>query len=177
MRKKFQSTTVQLARALASLGRNDFASTGALQGSYGALVAAPIEDNGQLIEFATQDFQPEIKSDKLNFVAMGSGQTLAEPFMSFVSRTFWEGKTPDVQTALFGVHWALAHTIKCAPAFVGDPIVLATLTNGKRGWKAELVPEEALGEQSEHIAEIEKRIAGYRVEMLGPIAAEIVPKP
>lgn len=102
---------------------------------------------------------------------------LAEPFMSFVDRTFWKSNTPDVKTALFGVHWALAHTIRCAPGGVGDPICLATLTKGKNGWKAELVSEEVLQEQAVHMAEIERRIAGYRDEMLGQVEAVEIPKP
>lgn len=175
--KLFQKSAVDLARQLSALGCQDFASTSANRGSYGALVGAPVEDQGQLIEYAVADFQPELKNGKIHFVAMGSGQMLAEPFMSFVDRTFWKSKTPDVKTALFGVHWALAHTIKCAPGGVGDPICLATLTKGNNGWKAEIVSEEVLQEQQEHMAEIERRIAGYRDEMLGQVEAEAVPTP
>jgi Proteasome subunit len=175
--KLFQKAPVDVAKALAAMGSTDFASTGATKGSYGALVGAPIEDSGQLIEFATADFQPELKNGKIHFVAMGSGQTLAEPFMSFVDRTFWRNKAPDVKTALFGVHWALSHTIRCAPGFVGDPICLAKLTKGNNGWKAELVSDEVLQEQAEHMAAIEERIAGYRDEMLGLVEAVAVPTP
>lgn len=173
----FQKSTIEVGKTLAAMGATDFSSTGASKGAYGALVAAPIEDAGQLIEFAVSDFQPEIKNGKIHFVAMGSGQMLAEPFMSFVDRTFWKSQAPDVKTALFGVHWALAHTIRCAPGGVGDPISLATLTNGKNGWTAELVSAEVLQEQEEHMAAIEDRISGYRDEMLGAVEAVEVPKP
>lgn len=175
--KAFQNSAIDVAKALAAMGCNDFASTGANRGSYGALVGAPIEDQGQLIEFAVSDFQPELKNGKIHFVSMGSGQMLAEPFMSFVDRTFWKSKTPNVKTALFGVHWALSHTIRCAPGGVGEPICLATLTKEKGGWRAEIVSDEVLQEQAEHMAEIERRIAGYRDEMLGQVEAEAVPKP
>ena len=108
---------------------------------------------------------------------MGSGQMLAEPFMSFVDRTFWKSQTPDVKTALFGVHWALSHTIKkCAPSGVGEPICIATLTKSKNGWVASLVSDEVLEEQSEHMAEIESRISLYRDEMLGLVDAVPLPK-
>ena len=106
--KLFQSKPVEVAKQLSAMGRNDFSQTGATMGSYGALVAAPADGVGQLIEFATADFQPELKNGKIHFVSMGSGQMLAEPFMSFVDRTFWKSKAPDVKTALFGVHWALS---------------------------------------------------------------------
>lgn len=175
--KLFQKPTIEVAKQLAAMGSNDFGSTGASKGSYGALVGAPIEDSGQLIEFAVADFQPELKNGKIHFVAMGSGQTLAEPFMSFVDRTFWKSKAPDVKAALFGVHWALAHTIRCAPGGVGEPICLATLQKGKGGWHAEMVSEEVLQEQAEHMAAIEDLIGGYRDNMLAPVKAEVVPKP
>src|SRR6185503_18010249 len=139
--------------------------TGCAKGQYGALVAAPIEDDACLIEFAVPDFQPEIKTTKLNFVAMGSGQMLAEPFVSFVARTFWQSKMPDVQSAIFGVHWALAHTIRCAPGGVGDPIVISTLTKKNKGWCAELLSEEVLGEQAQHMAAIEDVIANYKEKL------------
>jgi hypothetical protein len=38
------------------------------------MLAAPFGDQHDLIEFGTNDFQPEIKQGKLFFVAMGPGQ-------------------------------------------------------------------------------------------------------
>jgi len=175
-RKLFQGTEVDVSRELAKLARQDFAATGCSQGQYGALVAAPIEDRGCLTEFAVADFQPELKTAKLNFVAMGSGQMLAEPFVSFVARTFWQSKMPDVQSAIFGVHWALAHTIRCAPGGVGDPIAIATLTKQKKGWSAELLSDEVLGEQAQHMADIEGRIANYKQELLDGVEAPPPPE-
>jgi hypothetical protein len=175
--KLFQGKRVDVARQLSATGVNDFATTGCAKGQYGALVAAPIEDDGCLIEFAVADFQPEIKTAKLNFVAMGSGQMLAEPFLSFVARTFWESKMPDVQSAIFGVHWALAHTLHSAPGFVGPPIVIATLTKHKKGWCAELLSDQVLGEQAQHMAAIEEEIAKYKEKLLEGIDAPPPPEP
>jgi 20S proteasome alpha/beta subunit len=175
--KVFQGNRVDVAKKLSAGGVADLGATGASRGQYGALVAAPIEDDGCLIEFAINDFQPEIKTQKLNFVAMGSGQMLAEPFVSFVARTFWQSKMPDVQSAIFGVHWALAHTIRCAPGGVGDPIVIATLTKQKKGWCAELLPDEVLGEQAQHMAAIEDVIANYKEKLLEGVEAAPPPEP
>jgi hypothetical protein len=175
--KAFQGKQVDVARQLSAAGMNDFATTGCAKGQYGALVAAPIEDDGCLIEFAVADFQPEIKTAKLNFVAMGSGQMLAEPFLSFVAQTFWESKVPDVQSAIFGVHWALAHTLRSAPGLVGPPIVIATLTKQKKGWCAEMLSDETLGEQAQHIAAIEEVIANYKEKLLEGVEAPPPPKP
>lgn len=173
----FQQPVMNVSTALAAAGIQNFASTSATRSAYGALLAAPIEDQAHLIEYAVQDFQPEVKTDKLNFVAMGSGQALAEPFVSFVNRTFWGSTTPDVKSGVFGVHWALIHTITCAPGGVGEPIVIAKLTKGEDGWKAELLSDEELLEQREHMVAIEERIAKYKDEMLGTVEPEAVPKP
>jgi hypothetical protein len=135
-----------------------------------------MEETGCLVEFAVSDFQPELKTAKLNFVAMGSGQLLAEPFVSFVARTFWESKTPDVQSAIFGVHWALAHTLRTAPGLVGPPIAIATLTKQKKGWCAELLSEEVLGEQAQHMAAIEDSIAKYKEKLLEGVEAPPPPE-
>lgn len=175
--KLFQATEVDVGKQLSAAAANDFGATGAPKGQYGALVAAPIKDAGSLIEFAISDFQPEIKTKKLNFVAMGSGQMLAEPFVSFVARTFWQSKMPDVQSAIFGVHWALAHTIRCAPGGVGEPIVIATLTKGKKGWSAEMLSDEVLGEQAQHMAAIEDVIASYKEQLLEGVDAPPPPEP
>ena len=84
----------------------------------GAFVGGIFNDGIELIEYPWTDFQPEIKKGKLFFGSMGSGQMLADPFLSFVCRVMWENKQPTVDVARFGVHWALSHTIECAPGGV-----------------------------------------------------------
>lgn len=175
--KVFQRSAVEVGKHLSAAGRNDFAGTGAMTGSYGALVAAPADDHGQLIEFAVPDFQPELKTQKIPFVAMGSGQTLAEPFMSFVYRTFWASKVPDVKSGVFGLFWALSHTLECAPGMVGPPIVLATLQKGGGGWQAKLISDDDLGEQAQHMEAVEQKIAHFRSEIFEGVEAADVPKP
>jgi 20S proteasome alpha/beta subunit len=59
---------------------------------FGALIAAACAEGPFLAEFATTDFQPEIKSPELFFVTMGSGQLLADPFIAFVSKVLWQGR-------------------------------------------------------------------------------------
>jgi hypothetical protein len=124
-------------------------------------MAAPLDGTAQLIEFSTSDFQPEIKTDQLHFVSMGSGQVLADPFLAFISRVLWAGKTPDVQMGAFGVYWVLSHTIQYAPGGVGPPIKIAVLKKERGDWVARSVEGNELQEPEQHVAEIEKLIAGY----------------
>jgi hypothetical protein len=144
---------------------------------YGALLAGAFADGPGLAEFGLLDFQPELKTGKLHFVTMGSGQLLADPFVAFVSRVLWGKEMPDVRNAMFGVYWALQHTIDCAPGGVGGPIKIATLQQIDGDWLARIVEEEALQEQAQHIAEIEKRISAYPAEILAEAAVELPPAP
>lgn len=178
----FQSSCIDCARHLSRAAIGDFRQTGvpfSPQGGwgYGALVAAPHQDRPELIEFGAQDFQPEIKSDRLHFVSMGSGQMLAEPFMGFISRVLWGEGVPDVRTAMFGVYWALNHAIQMSPGGVGEPIRLATLRREGTDWVARLLEPEELEEQAQHIAAIEDRIADYPISVFAQAAAEPVPEP
>ena len=109
-----------------------------------------------LIEFATNNFQAEYKEKKLFFASMGSGQSLADPFLAFVSRVLWKNTLPDVKSGRFGLYWALAHTIKYAPGLVGPPIRLATLSKRENAWVAS--ENEDYQEAEQFIASMEARI-------------------
>lgn len=180
--KGFQKPLLDCAKALTATALQDFQSTGVQRHpqygiGYGALLAAPLSDAPELVEFAITDFQPEIKRDKLHFVTMGSGQSLADPFIAFVSRVLWDGAMPDVQTGMFGVYWALQHTIKYAPGGVGDPIRLATLRRENGAWRARILEDAELDELAQHIGEIEKRIGNYPADILKQAQAEALPVP
>jgi hypothetical protein len=122
---------------------------------FGALIATHLKDGPLLAEFGTNDFQPEVKTDKLFFVSMGSGQMLADPFLAFVSKVLWKSKMPTVEEAKLGVYWVLDHTLKLAPGKVGPPIRLATLriTDGK--WAA---AEQDTQEFAQYVEELEDYI-------------------
>jgi len=166
--KLFQKPIAECLREITRATIQDFEHTGVprlipQQGGigFGSLMAVVLDGKPQLIEFGSVDFQPEIKNDMLHFVAMGSGQVLAEPFMAFVSRVLWGGKPPDVQLGAFGLYWVLSHTIQYAPGGVGKPIKIAILKREKGSWVARSVEGDELQEPEQHVAEIEKLIAGY----------------
>lgn len=163
----------------------DFKSTGVpfkqpphgLGFGFGSLLAAPIEGEARLVEYGEADVQPELKDEKPIFVSMGSGQMLAEPFVAFVSRVLWDDGVPDVQAAMFGVYWALDHTIKYAPGGVGEPIRMALLKEENREWNARVLDDDELQEKAQHINQIERRIARYPKEVLQEPQATPPPAP
>lgn len=126
---------------------------------YGAVLAAAFGDEPYLVEYATTDFQPEIKQEKLFFVSMGSGQVLADPFLAFVCRVLWKSKMPTTDEAKFGVYWVLDHTIRLAPGGVGGPIKLATLRKVDKKWVAQEFDDTQ--EQAEYIQELEAHVGKF----------------
>jgi hypothetical protein len=182
--KAFQKPCIECAREIARAAVQDFEHTGVPRLSpahgglqFGTLMAAPLDGAAQLIEFGTSDFQPEIKKDRIHFVSIGSGQLLADPFLAFVSRVLWGGNIPDVQMGAFGVYWVLSHTILFAPGGVGPPIKIAVLKKEKGAWVARSVEGDELQEPEQHVAEIEKLIAGYPRAIIEAAKATPLPTP
>ncbi len=152
---------------LAGMVVTDFRSTGVPclhhDGGFkfGALLGAPMEGHAELVEFDTCGFQPEFKTPQRAFVAMGAGQTLADPFLAFVSRVLWRDREPTVATGIVGVCWALQHALQLAPGGVGEPMRIAVLRKAADDWKARILSEAELQQQRQHIWEIESRISAY----------------
>lgn len=142
---------------------------------YGALLAGAFGDEPYLVEYATTDFQPEIKQEKLFFVSMGSGQVLADPFLAFVCRVLWNGKMPTVDDGKFGVYWVLDHTIRLAPGGVGGPVKLATLRKSDGKWIAQEF--EDTQEQAEYISELEAHVAKFARKTIEDAPATTPPTP
>ena len=173
---------VDCAKQLAKEGVEDFNRThvpfSPERGyGYGALLAGVFSGKPDLIEFDVGTFQPEVKRDKLFFVSMGSGQTLADPFLAFIKRVMWRDVAPTVDEAKFGVYWALSHTLQCAPGFVGPPIKLAVLKKHGGDWRAELLEEPELQELGEYIDEVEEHISKYPRKDIADAEFEPPPKP
>lgn len=180
--KVFSKPCWDCLRQLTTSALQDFGSTGVQQRppigiGFGALLAAPLDDKAQLVEFGSADLQPEMKDGKVHFVSMGSGQMLADPFVAFISRVLWKGEPPDVKAGMFGVYWALDHTIKYAPGGVGPPIKLAVLQRRKGQWNARLLEEDELQEQAQHIAQIEDRFGSRPAQAINEATVEPPPVP
>jgi Proteasome subunit len=142
---------------------------------FGALVAAVIKGQPQLIEYATDNFQHQVRDGNSFFVSMGSGQNLADPFLAFVARVLWKNTLPDVQLGRFGLFWALRHTITLAPGLVGPPIRLATLAKVDGKWIASTESDTQAAEQ--YVAALEDRIGHKFSEVVEEAKVETPPPP
>lgn len=119
---------VDVGRLLASHAAKDFGATNAPPGSYGALVAYSHAGRPELIEFDSQYFQPEVKTDDNWYVSMGSGQAVADPLLGFARHTFWGDEPPTYQDGVFAVTLVLKLGCDMAPFGVSPPLQISTLS-------------------------------------------------
>lgn len=166
--KVFQHDHIEVGKQLSQRAIADFAFTQANKGQFGALVAFTCKDKQpHLCEFSTNDFQPEFKEiSRLWYVAMGSGQALAEPFIAFVRDVFWEKDIPNIQDGIFAAYWTLAHTIQLNAGGINGPISIATLRCVDGSFQAKVFDEEELAEHKDNISAIKNRLRDYRQEII-----------
>lgn len=148
----------------------------------GALLGLPLNGEPELFEFDPIGFHPERVGDKDNdgkcrrprITSLGSGQLLADPFLSFSSSLFWaEDDSPKTADAKLVVAWTLQHAIKLNPGGIGGDIQLAALEKRGKNWEAGYVD---LGEIDAQIKDLEEHIRDYRQGMIKK-AADAEPPP
>ena len=111
----------------------DFRSTHVTElKNFGALLAFPYKDKPYLVEFEQGTLQPEMKTETLWYVSMGSGQLIADPFLGFMRRVFCpESRPPLLSTGIFITGWTLEHTIDVNPGGIQGPPQIAVLRKTK----------------------------------------------
>lgn len=127
-----------------------------------AVVALPVKNNElALIQF-DQNGSPEYATEDIPFVAIGSGQMLADPFLAFVRRMFWPNRLPSIAEGEFAVQWTLHHAIKTATGGIADPKQICVLEkNGNNIAGRELSKdeckehEEAVGRAEDYLKKFE----------------------
>jgi 20S proteasome alpha/beta subunit len=133
------------------------------------VVCMPLKGVPCLIQFDHQG-APEEANASLPFVAIGSGQPIADPFLAFLRRLFWPNSLPTLNDGIFTTVWTLHHAIKTHPGGVSDPvqiIILEKTQNNSSGnqtnqmWKARELPEAELYEHMESIKGHEKELIDY----------------
>lgn len=90
------------------------------------LLAAPIDGQLRLYCFGCTG-DPEEITTNIPFVAIGSGQNLADPFLAFLRTIFWKDSAPNIAEGIFATFWSLRHAIRRNTGGVADPIQIMTL--------------------------------------------------
>jgi len=136
------------------------------------LIVMAVQDQPQLIQF---DYQchPEWTTNEFPFVSIGSGQTIADPFLAWIRYVFWRRRLPTLAEGRFAVYWTLAHAIRTAPGGIGPPIQMATLERERNSMTARELSEAELAEHDVAIGEYENSIK----ELFGLQRGEAQPPP
>jgi 20S proteasome alpha/beta subunit len=166
---------IETCKDLTKLAIDDFSSTHAKMGSYGALVAFPAEKKPVLCEFAVSNFQPEIKTEKIWYVSMGSGQPITDPFLAFIREIFWKDGLPSVNQATFAVTWILDHAIRINAGGVNGPIRIAVLETKGEHLEARSLSDTDLDEAKQNVDDIKKYLGEYQLKGK-PTESLVVPK-
>ncbi|MBI3169598.1 MAG: hypothetical protein HYZ22_14030 [Chloroflexi bacterium] len=167
---------IETCKTLSRLAIDDFIYTQAKMGSYGALVAFPAEKKPALCEFAVSDFQPEIKTEKIWYVSMGSGQPITDPFLAFIREIFWKDGLPTVNQAIFAVTWILDHAIRINAGGVNGPIRIAVLETKGEQLEARLLSDTDLDEAKQNVDDIKKYLGEYKLEHKPLNGSDAVPR-
>ncbi len=122
------------------------------------LVGLPCGGKPCLFQFDAQG-APEEASEDLPFIAIGSGQTIADPFLAFLRHIFWSDRLPSISEGVFAAVWTLEHAIRTSPAYVSYPtqVVIVERTKKSRVTARELTKSD-LDEHMQAIAEIEDNL-------------------
>jgi predicted proteasome-type protease len=129
------------------------------------MVAIVLKKKPFLIQF-NQQCSPELATQALPFISLGSGQQLADPFLAFLRRIFWSDRQPKVSEGVLATLWSLKQAIRTNPGGVGDPIQIMTLERDEKGdFKIRELAEADLAEHEQAIAGAESALRGYRENM------------
>lgn len=129
------------------------------------LVALPVGRQPHLFQF-NEVGVPEQASDELPFVALGSGQPIADPFLAFLKRVLWKDRRPTLPEGRFGASWTVRHAIQTNPGGVGGKLQLVSLATDGKG-KPEIERVDSEGPEQEHFQSIDSVEEAIRKHVRG----------
>jgi hypothetical protein len=140
------------------------------------IVAMPVNKEACLFQF-TQQCSPEMATKDLPFIAAGSGQKSADPFLAFLRRLFWKDGPPSIVDGIFAVTWCLEQAIRTNPGGIGNPIQIMTLEKVGGNWSARELGAPDLEEHRQNISEAEQALANYKKEQTSEGGTTPPPEP
>lgn len=111
------------------------------------------------------DGAPDLRAVTVPFVAVGSGQMIADPFLAFLRDLFWTRDSPSLNDGIFSTVWTLKHAIRTNPGGISDPMQIVVLENVGTGneadWKARQLIEDELREHQEAVEAHEESLKQF----------------
>lgn len=148
-------------KRIAAAAINDFIETRAQPGALGALVALVCDKKPTLIEFSGTHFQPELKTQRLWFASLGSGQPIVDPFLGLMRKIFFPNRLPSLGHGTMLATWALQHAIEVNPGGINGPICLATLVVKGGNAVATMLSQDEVDEHIQAVKAAEAHCATF----------------
>jgi hypothetical protein len=103
---------------------------------------------------------PERATEELPFIALGSGQNIADPFLAFLKRLLWHDKPPTMAEGRLVAVWTIDHVRRIHPGGVGGLIQLATLAqkDGKGPLVTTILPRDEIQEHLQRVRAAEEAL-------------------
>jgi len=168
----------ELCRIITQQCLKNFISTNVQQGQFGALFAFPWGSKHHLCEFDATTLQPELKTEHLWYVSMGSGQIITDPILGFIRKMFWSEGEPELEQGIFATLWTLQHAVDMNPGGINGPIdiaILECLPGNKI--EARFLSEAEIQEHISNIQELEKHISSFTSKAVSKEPPAEIPKP
>ncbi len=123
-----------------------------------SLVAMPVNQKPCLFNF-DYNGAPERSTADLPFIALGSGQPIADPFLAFLRRLLWSSREPTLAEGRLAAVWTIEHVRRTNPGGVGGGVQLAILafSTGKMPTVSE-VSEESIQEHLQRVTSAEQSL-------------------
>ena len=168
---------LEIAKRITKAMIEDLEATSCPRNTFAALVAFPSSQGLQLCEFEPEYLQPELKTENLWFVSMGSGQPITDPFLGMMRRVFFSSSRPNLREGIFAVTWTLQQAIELNTGGINGPMQIGVLTQkpGSGEASARLLDEVELDEHRNNVKAIERHLADYRDKLSGQ-GAQAIPQ-
>jgi 20S proteasome alpha/beta subunit len=137
------------------------------------LIAMPVLGKPCLIQLDETGVPYQVNDD-LPFVALGSGQRIADPFLAFMKRILWTDSPPTLAEARLVAAWTISHVVQTNPGGVGGRLQLATLVVRNGDPIIEFSPSD---EHQQFIVEAEESLRHHVVNKWKLTTGAEVPRP
>lgn len=101
------------------------------------------------------------------FFAIGSGATIASPFLAFVREVLWQHAQPNINQGQLATLWALQHTIRTTSGGVGDPVKMMLLHYDQGTWRVKELTTGEIDEHRQSIAALEQHLRSFQTAAAG----------
>ena len=96
------------------------------------------------------------------YIAIGSGQPIADPHLALLRRVFWPDKLPNIADGIFAAMWTLLHAIQVNTGGVAEPIQMAVLEKSKGNeLRARELSGQLVAEHRQHVKEAEEHLRSF----------------